>query len=260
LRHGARELVAYASRLSRTDVLVEELTEPHGHITATVNILAEPGNPHIIRYEAGQERYLNHLVAHECAHLIRYYSAAPDDRLVPVGNTQHRRRAAEEFQFELLRLQGSGLPENALAELLTMWHHGLIRQLTSYPADFRIERWLKERYRDLAEAQKESILHQLSENDKVLMTQARELTPSKVYDTSATMNASFAAYMSRFYEDASLADLYRHSAYWDVGRRLADDISFSGDGGYKSDVRSAKEWARLFRVEEWFEWRRVSDL
>lgn len=225
-----------------------------------MNIVAGYGAVHLVQYQPAQRQYRDHFVAHECGHLIRFYTAAPQDRIVPISNRQHRRAVAQEIEEDLMRLHGQGLSEEALGELLTMWHEGLVRQLTNYPADMRIERWLKSNYPGLDEPQERSIRHQLRENEQVLGRSVKDFTPSKVYDASASMNAGFAQYMSLLYEDNHLGGPHSRTPYWDTGRRLAEQVWSSKDAGYAGDVGSAQEWAQLFGVDGWLEWKHVNDL
>jgi len=159
-----------------------------------------------------------------------------------------------------MRLHRLGVPKQGINELLTMWHEDLIRQLTNYPADMRIERWLKESYAGLAEVQEQSIRKQLRENEQVLTERISDFTPAKVYKASVTMNAVFARFRSLLYQDESPVWPYRRTPYWDSGYPPADEIWESGDAGYKSDVEAAKEWASYFDLEGWFEWKRVDEI
>jgi len=174
---------------------------------------------------------------------------------VPASTRDHRRAVAYQLGQPLVRLHNIGLPEQAIGELLKMWHEGLVHQLVNYPADLRIERWLRENYPGLNEPQEASIRYSLGENRKMLARSTQGFTAPKVYDASATMNAAFARYMARLYQDEKMAGRFQRSAYWAEGMRLADDIWSTEDLGHKSDVESAREWAKLFGIDGWFEWR-----
>jgi hypothetical protein len=160
----------------------------------------------------------------------------------------------------LVHLHNAGLPDHAIIELLGMWHEGLVYQLVNYPADLRIEKWLRDNYPELRDPQERSIRYAIGENRKVLKTSTKSFTPTLVYDASATMNAAYARYMANLYRDEKLASRFRHSGYWAEGKTLADEIWSTEDQGYKSDVDSAKVWAFLIGIDGWLEWKRAQEI
>lgn len=255
----ARELIDYATALAGRQVVVREVETTEGHL-ATVNIVAGVDEPHTIRYQRRQAEHRDHLVSHECSHLIRFYRADLEDQLVPMSAHSHFRRSVQELEDDAVRLHGIGVPEHAIGELFTMYHQGLIFQVVNFPADMRIERWLRENYPGLGEPQEHSIRQQLIENEQPLRRQVKELTPTKVYKASATMNTAYARFMELMYEDDSMAVPYRRTPYWQQGIELSQEIWLTPDAGYRGDVQSAKEWARLFGVEDWFEWKSATAL
>jgi hypothetical protein len=252
-------LVDCAARLAGRPVTVSDGGFSGSH-SATVSISPRDGAPHAIRYKPSQRAYRDHFIAHEAAHLIRFYSAQPEDQVVATSNVGHRRAAAESMQGHLVRQYVSGLPEGALGELLSMWHSGVVTQITNYPADFRIERWLHEEYPMLDDAQRASLRDQLRDNEKVLRSPVRRFTPRLVFDACAAMNAGLARYLSLMYEDSRLAGRYAYSEFWKRGCDLADSVWSTPNRGYTGDVETSKGWSRLFGLDGWYEWKHIDEV
>lgn len=146
---------------------------------------------HTLRYNPRYERHLSYLVAHECGHLLRLWSVPPGERLVPaVGRTE--RTIAYGQLLEELPGPVRSLPEGAVAKLLRMWHDGIVRQVTSFPADIRIEAWLYDCYPRMRGVQVAALVEQLTENEKVLRPEVAALTPRTVYRASILINCAFA--------------------------------------------------------------------
>src|SRR5439155_13305039 len=122
-------------------------TLPHG----TRAMLARPesdASSYEIHVVKGQERVLDHLVAHEVGHLVRLHQVPEAERLMPSTTPATRRRAAHQVVGELARLVAAGLRDEAIPELFLIWHGGVCSQLTSFPADLRIEAWIHQQFPD----------------------------------------------------------------------------------------------------------------
>lgn len=135
-----------------------------------------------------------------------------------------------------------------------------MRQLTNFPADMRIERWLKDEYPGIADLQRAGIDSQLSEARQVLGRPVREFTAKRVYQPSVTMNAAYALYTAWLYNDPALADPYRTNGYGKAARRLAEPVWETPDGGHVGDVRATEDWARELGLGEWFRWAKLDEL
>src|SRR3990172_2112578 len=56
-----------------------------------VYVVSDPDpTHHLILYDPKYEAHLNHLVAHECGHIVRFASASPDDQTVAKTTTVTR--------------------------------------------------------------------------------------------------------------------------------------------------------------------------
>jgi len=90
--------------------------------------------------------------------------------------TTKKRRTAYRLLLKELPEPLRALPKRALADLLRMWHDGLVRQVTSFPTDMRIERWMFEQCPGIQRAQMTALAEQLRENEMVLRPKVQALT------------------------------------------------------------------------------------
>ena len=151
------------------------------------------------------------------------------------------------------------MPVQAVGRLLTIWHEGLIAQVTSCPADLRIERWMYVEYPGLRDHQERSLARQLTEYAQVLSPEVRDITPPKIYRATTTMNAAFACYMSLLLENEGLTRPYHRMPGYAQGRAMARVSWTSKDRGYAGDMQTADRWATLFAIVDWFEWRPLKE-
>ncbi len=224
---------------------------------AHVNIIPKDGS-HTIQYGREHYRHRSHLIAHECGHLQRFYLAQPKDRLVPVVGPEQRKIADRDtigvFEFA----EPWGVTREAYAKIQRNWHNGTMMQLANYPADMRIERWLKENYPALADVQLDSIRFIVEDSRKIGRDRTLTvLTPQKVYRAVIAMNAAYNKYMSYLFQDPQLIAGYDTLRHWEEGGKLADEIWYTPDTGHAGDVEETKKWAELFMLEKWFEWKAV---
>lgn len=224
---------------------------------ASVKVAARDMPAHIILYHPAHVEHLPYLVAHECGHVIRLYGVPTEQRRLPGISVRHRRAFVYAIGKDIERFHSLGLPESALGELTSIWHAGIVRQLTNVPADMRIERWLYEEHPGLREYQVSALLEQLGQNTQVLSSQVMELTPKKIYDVSNGLNAAYARYLSFLLSNERLYDPYSKTEFERVGKELADYQWISTDIGYKGDVQAIKRWSRYFGLNSWWEWRKL---
>lgn len=201
----------------------------------------------------------SYIVANQCSHILRYARAPPEYKLVPA-----ERPGAYSFihvhvqQFtngrELLRR----LPSTALNELTRLLLNGLVTQLTSMPADCRIDRALYRDIRELREEQRRALGKML--NGYVAALKTEDWTPPLVYRASNAMNAAFAQNVADLFPEADI-----HRRRYERGRFGADAAALmhhldGEDEGYVSDTQTTDAWAAELRLRELYEWRHEREL
>ncbi len=207
---------------------------------------------HTLRYNPRYETHLDYLVAHECGHLLRLWSVPPGERLVPAVGRKERMIAYGQLLNELPGLVRP-LPEKAIAKLLRMWHDGIVRQVTSFPADIRIEAWLYDCYPRMREVQVAALVEQLRENETVLRPEVAALTPRTVYRASILINCAFAQSLALLLGEPALCRGYPLQLRQQAAKLLRE-MGTEKDPSYTGDVKIAREWAELLGLSGWFGW------
>lgn len=248
-------MLADAMDLSHMYIDIEPAPSISDYANASLEISQARDGRIAIKYAPAHIEELGYLVAHECGHLIRMYSAPEEARLMPVTTAKHRAKVIHDVGHDLRKLHRLGVPEAGLVELAEFLHVGIVRQVMNYPADMRIERWLRTDYPGLSGLQEEALRGQLQDNLKASSPGVREMTPDRMFRAANVMNAAYARYISLLLHDRKLFSPYRRTQFVSEGRELADEIWLFEDKGYYSDVVDTKRWARQLKLDDWFEWR-----
>lgn len=220
-----------------------------------VYVVSDPDiTRHRILYDPMFEAHLDHLVAHECGHIVRFVSACPEDRTVAKTTSSSRASAARQMLPDLRRLVDSGLPEGALADLLPIWLGGTITQLADTPSDVRIEHWIWERLPGTRDVQELSLLSQTEANAASMRPVIAAFTPESVWTASNAMNYVSARAYARLLDRPELLRPYRRTRIEMLGNRLFAMLEETQDQGLASDRQLSDRWAARLDLSEWFEW------
>lgn len=251
-----RKIINKAIDVSGHGLQVHRKNMDNYGIHATVH-LARQGEPdHVVAYDSKHEELLDYLIAHECGHIIRTYLAAPEQRLVPSTDAENRRHVEAQLEAEVpdeIRV----LPKHMRKKLVQMWHEGLVKQVANFPADMRIERWMKESYDGLQDLQRRAIDMQIVEHNQVLRHEVRRFTPERVYNPSIAMNSAYAFYMSMLYNDWRFFEPYGKQGYEMLASELSLPVWGTRDDGHLSDIFAVNDWAQRFGIGGWFHWVRL---
>jgi len=213
---------------------------------------------HVLTYNSRYERYLDYLVTHECGHLLRLWSVPPAERLLPSVTAEQRRMVNRRLLSEI-PAEALLLPPEAVSELLSIWHAGVIRQLVNYPVDLRIEQWLFQEYPGMSDLHAEALREQLRENQVVLAPEIEFFTPCSVYEASVTMNCAFALRVSEMVGNSSLRLPYPKRLA-KAASELLTMLDAEGENNYRGDIRIVNRWAQLLGIGNWYTWVRLDEL
>ena len=250
LRPEAQDILWRAEKMSGKRVQI--LPYPSLEAWGAIRIARNREKCHILRYNPRYERHLDYLVVHECGHLLRLWSVSPEERQVPLI-TRKERRTAYRLLLKELPEPLRALPERALADLFRTWHDGIVRQVTSFPADIRIEAWLYDCYPRMREVQVAALVEQLRENETVLRPEVAALTPRTVYRASILINCAFAQSLALLLDEPALCRGYPLQLRQQAAKLLRE-VSAAKDPGYTGDVKIARKWAELLGLSGWFKW------
>ena len=225
---------------------------------ATVKIARDTMLKHIVLYKSTSDDILNHLLAHECGHILRLNREEKKNRLIPYNDDSHKKIAFEEIYADIALLSIK-FPFQMLPEIMNIWYQGLIRQLTNMPPDIMIEKWIYSEYPELRAVQLASLKRQHSEAIVGLSKRMKEMTPAKVYDSSNIMNYVFFALISEYlqtnFKGAFLSTPYpgRSSELMKITKNEYEDT-------YSGDSTMINRWAVYLKLDGWFSWRDFEDV
>jgi hypothetical protein len=263
----------YESLLPDTHRLIRHVEEQTGR---TVEIQPEPAirgrgraiyvvtdpdpDRHLILYDPAERRFLDHLVAHECGHILRFAEAEPGARVVPIMTTECRTRAIDQLGPELTDLVRRGYPRGVLADVVPIWLSGTVAQLSDTPSDIWIERFIANDYPGLRKVQEASLMRQARELHLVAGKAVERVTPRSVWIASNAMNYALVKAVARLFHRTELMTPYTFSPSRTLGESLFAMVEAEPDDGLAGDRWLSERWAEELGLRDWLEWRRLEEL
>ena len=244
---------------------VEELTNkkfkfiPNSKITphAKLKMARNDMEHHIVYYKEGASQNINHIIAHECGHIIRLFEASPSERLIPSLSSKNFESAMSDMRADIETISKI-MPKSKVEKLIEMLFKGLVMQLTNQPVDIKIEEWIYNGYPGLRELQKISFQSQLKEAIGGLNKDVRAITPSKIYETSHSMNYAYfnaLAKKTKF----NLYGSYDNFEFENKGRMLFEILDKYEDI-FDGDLKRINDWAKILDLSLWYEWKNFDDV
>ena len=236
----------------------EFIYKPDLPTLAMVKIARENMPLHLIYYKNISLGNIDHLIAHECGHIYRMMSVQKEYRKVPASSMENRQIAMTKIEDELFKLS-KDIPIEKMSSLFQIWFNGIIKQLTNFPVDMRIEQWIFDNYPELRKAQKMTIDKQIRENVQVLSENIKKITPIFIYNVSNTMNYAFASFMESLI-DKKYTTPYKRTKYPEIGAKLVKFVNGTKDEGYTQDIEIINNWSNLLGLSDWFYWTDFEDV
>lgn len=250
LSEPVRAIMARVSEITGKgfDLVEKKDLVPHAGIK-----IARRGMPsHLIHYRSVRGGILNHLIAHECAHAIRMCSVPEERRLVPASNRQTMTAALKPMLTDIERISRT-IPRDKAPEYFNMLYHGLVRQLTNFPSDIAIEKWLYDEYPALRDDQMQSLLGQRDEAAQAITSSVRDFTPGKIYQAANVMNYTFFKLLGE-HTGKRLLGRFERAGFEDRGNALAALTAEGPSATYEDDIAMVNRWAEFFGLKDWFMW------
>ena len=138
-------------------------------------------------------------------------------------------------------------------QLLNIWFNGLITQITNFPPDLKIEKWLYDNYPELREYQFESIKRQWTEAIAGMAGKVKAVTPSKIFNSCNIMNYAFYQIISS-YLNHDFSKSFDSNPFKIKGKKLADLTDNNYKDNFEGDVTKINEWAIFLNLSKWFGW------
>lgn len=218
---------------------------------AAVKIARRSMPAHIIFYRRQHDVIINHLVAHECGHILRMFGVPEEKRLIP-AKSRDDRIVLQEIEGDLKRISKM-IPMRELVQVVGTWRNGLIMQLTSYPSDIMIEKWIYDDYPELRPYQLQSLERQNKQALKGISRNVQIVTPAKIYNSSNIMNYAFFNILDNHMK-VDLAKPYRNTPFAKKGKQLIKLTEKDYVNTYEGDISMIDKWAEFLGLSKWYEW------
>ncbi len=203
---------------------------------------------HIIQVKENSTARVNHIIAHECGHILRTMAATPSERVVPSSNPKTLTRA-----FDALRNELAAVPAKARDDIFNLWVSGIINQLVNLPVDVRIETWLYEKYPEFRDTQKKSIEVDVKNSLAGLSDQVKDVTIASIFKRSNAMVYAYLKGISGITGKDYGAEFEPYKEIVELGEALYACFE-PEDKGFKQDIATINRWAEILNIKGWFTW------
>jgi hypothetical protein len=207
---------------------------------------------HIIFVKKEHDEIINHLIAHECGHVLALFGVPEEKRLIAITNDQIKLSALSEIETEIQELS-TVLSFDRLAQVVNLWYIGIFRQVTNFPPDIMIEKWLYNNYPGLRQYQLMSIKKQRQEALAGLSTEVVKITPPTFLDLSNIMNYAFFRILG-FHFGINFIKPYNNTKYIGSGKKLTSLTEAEYIDNYDGDIQMINKWANFLKLSNWFGW------
>lgn len=220
-------------------------------VFASVKIARRSMPAHIVFYRREHDKIINHLVAHECGHILRMFGVAEERRLIPASSRDDR-AVLQEIEGDLKKISRM-IPMGELAKMVGILRNGLVMQLTNYPPDIMIEKWIYDSYPELRPYQLQSLERQNNQALKCISRNVKMVTPVKIYNSSNIMNYAFFNILGSHIK-ADLARPYHNTPFSKKGKQLIGLTEKDYVNTYEGDMSMINKWAEFLGLSKWFDW------
>lgn len=248
----ARDMLRRVEDLSGKAILVQEV-ENLGH-DSEARCATEGMRMHEILYRPEYRLYGLHFFVNACAKFIRVLEAKPSDRTIAASDPTQCLPAGE--HFELAR-NTPGLSVRMLEEASRYLRHGLVRQLTSFPVDLRVERELKQELPDHRSLQQAYLLRQIYDLEEHFSPELARWAPKQTYAASTAMNHVLVDVAANLAETRTPQWALEAPAR-DKGLDLYSILQAEKQPGLAGDHAVVDAWAQELNMTDWYQWARLA--
>lgn len=209
--------------------------------------IARQGQPyHSLAYQAAYASHRDHFIINACTKILRFWS--DEQRLVPIGTTEEL-EAAQECEFEE-KLEPS---MQSLARPVSRYlAQALVRQLTSFPLDLRVEQAIRRSYPEHRVHQATYLRRQVREFLPTLSEAHLRYAPDVTWKASTALNIAFATIAADLINDTPPRAMRGHQSY-PAATRLAAAF-YQLDDTAAGDRALTDTWARHLGLERTYRW------
>lgn len=246
---SAEEIVSDIENRTKKEMVFIE--RPDLKVRATIKMARKNMSNHFFYAKNFHSEAINHLVVHECAHILRILSAPEKDRLAPGVKNENIIYYKASIDKSLPKIFKE-MPKKTLDIILDLWLNGIIRQLTNLPVDYRIEYWIYNNFPDLRKIQKESVENDLKTSIQSLSKEVKMIVPPLIFEKSYLMNYAYTILIDKLL-GTNYLPYYKNLDNLDAGDKLASLLK-TEDRGYNQDIDTINRWAGILNLSNWFTW------
>jgi len=206
---------------------------------------------HLVLFNPNERPHLSHILAHECARIVRMFKTPPADRKVPASTSATLRVARDQVAEQVQSLR-----RDLWKQVVEMWIHGLITQVTSQPIDVRIERWMHEQYTSLHREQRRSLRTESRTITASLSAEVKRVTPAAIFRRSHALNYAYLHHIGDIV-GRSFEDKFRGNqeviTMGEVVSQILDDEQIT-------DRELVNQVAEAVLERDWFVWIDFEDM
>jgi hypothetical protein len=237
---------------SQSGIPVHVAADPNlpGTILAKVVMARAPLALHRVFYRPDSSSPPDYLICQQAGAILRFFSAAPDKRFDFASSSEG---VATVERLVKSHSVAKALPPTALPQLCQILLDALLSHLRTIPAGMRVDHWLATEFPELAELQKASILRQLEDALLTLAPQHREVTPSKIFESTQAITAAFALYWSQRLNQPQLVLPFKAAGFLQAGQELLAIWETTPDLA-ENDRALIDAWADKLGLAGWYQW------
>lgn len=203
---------------------------------------------HILKIKSKVTTNTNHIIAHECGHILRMMKANPPDRVVPCSTSKTIADATRDINS-----YPSSIPADIKLRFIDYWLDGIIFQVTNLAEDSRIERWIHDSYVGLRSSQIEYLQYNASQCLASMTKEIAMLTPPKVFLASTAMNYAYLRAIGSIMNIDYTKNFEPYPESITIGKKLYKLIE-TPDQGFLQDIETTNNWAKILGLTNWFSW------
>lgn len=245
-----QDIIRKVEKVSQKKV---RLVEKRGMNMPVVVKVARSAIPaHMLYFDPTHGDNAYHSIAHECVHILRLFEVEPGKRVVPVATSEMREKAYEIIEAEIEETSIE-LTDEMIKKMQDFWYDSIIRQVSNYPVDIRIEQWLYKFYPELRPMQIKAIEMQAESAAGSLKDEVQDLTPPLIYEASHVMNYAYLKILANLFE-VDIDAPYQSSPFAEEGEKLAALSTQGEKNDHEGDVAMIQLWAEFLGLSDWFAW------
>lgn len=135
----------------------------------------------------------------------------------------------------------------------------MIKQLTNFPSDIMIEKWIYDEYAELRSYQAQSIKKQYDEAVLSRSFEVEKMTPKKILNASNGMNCAFFRILGMHFNSNYQSNRFDRSPYSKIGEKLIA-LQKGQQDNYRGDIETINKWAEVLNLSNWFAWKNFEDI